>query len=132
MKQADNVQIFAKGTQRDEPIDKILGNGKRFMAYEIVSRLNQLGREDLVELMKSSVKESSKVRNKRQEVFETSFDCKEVVTEKFIRQKLNYMHKNPVSGKWKLVEDYLEYQYSSTRFYDLGKRRDANYFITQT
>ena len=109
-------------------IDKIIGNGKRFMAYEIVARLNQLGREDLVELMKSSVKESYKVRNKRHEVFETSFDCKEVVTEKFIRQKLNYMHKNPVSGKWKLAEDYLDYQYSSARFYDLGEAPGCNLF----
>ena len=30
------------------------------------------------------------------------------------------MHKNPVSGKWKLVNDYLDYEHSSARFYDLG------------
>ena len=109
-------------------IDKIIGNGKRFMAYEIVARLKQLGREDLVELMKNSVKALSKVRNKKHKVFEPSFDCKEVVTEKFIRQKLNYMHKNPVSGKWKLVEDYLDYQYSSARFYDFGEAPGCKLF----
>ncbi len=109
-------------------INKIIGNGKRFMAYEIVARLNHLGREDLVELLKNSVKASSKVKNKKHEVFEPSFDCKEVVTENFIRQKLNYMHKNPVSGKWKLVEDYLDYQYSSVRFYDLGDAPDCKLF----
>jgi len=49
-------------------------------------------------------------------------DIKEIVTEKFIRQKLNYMHKNPVSGKWKLVNDYLDYVHSSARFYDLGEK----------
>ncbi|MBK9226107.1 MAG: hypothetical protein IPL67_03360 [Ignavibacteria bacterium] len=43
------------------------------------------------------------------------------MTEKFIRQKLNYMHKNPVSGKWKLVENYLDYIHSSARFYELGE-----------
>ena len=109
-------------------IDKIIGNGKRFMAYEIVARLNQMGREDLIELMRNSVKKSSKARNKKHEVFEPSFDGKEVVTEKFIRQKLNYMHKNPVSGKWKLVEDYLDYQYSSARFYDLGEAPGCKLF----
>ena len=109
-------------------IDKIIGNGKRFMAYEIVARLNMLGREDMLELMKSSVKKSSKARNKKHEVFESSFDCKEVLSEKFIRQKLNYMHKNPVSGKWKLVEDYLNYKYSSARFYDLGEAPGCKLF----
>ncbi len=113
-------------------IDKIIGNGKRFMAYEIVARLNQLGREDLPKLMKSSVRESFKARNKKHEVFESSFDCKGVVTEKLNRQKLNYMHKNPVTGKWKLVEDYLDYQYSSARFYDLGEAPGCKFFTTQS
>lgn len=31
------------------------------------------------------------------------------------------MHKNPVSGKWKLVGHYLDYIHSSARFYDLGE-----------
>jgi len=31
------------------------------------------------------------------------------------------MHMNPVSGKWKLVDDYLDYVHSSARFYDLGE-----------
>ena len=38
-----------------------------------------------------------------------------------MRQKLNYMHKNPVSGKWKLAENYLDYIHSSARFYELGE-----------
>lgn len=46
--------------------------------------LIQFEREDLLELMNNSVKASSKVGNKKHEVFEPSFDCKEVVTEKFI------------------------------------------------
>ena len=32
------------------------------------------------------------------------------------------MFKNPVSGKWKLVEHYLDYENSSARFYDLGEK----------
>jgi REP element-mobilizing transposase RayT len=124
----NHIHLLVYLSRIKKTIDKIIGNGKRFMAYEIVARLNQLGREDLVELMRKSVKASSIVRNKKHEVFEPSFDCKEVITEKFIRQKLNYMHKNPVSGKWKLVEDYLDYQYSSARFYDLGDAPDCKLF----
>ncbi len=61
--------------------------------------------------------------SKKHEVFEDSFDRKEIITEKFVRQKLNYIHKNPVSRKWKLVENYLDDEYSSAGFYDRGKNK---------
>ena len=57
-----------------------------------------------------------------------SLDCKEVMTEKFVRQKLNYMHKNPVSVIWKLVDHYLDYEYSSARFYNLDEKPKCKLF----
>jgi hypothetical protein len=60
-------------------------------------------------------------KKKKHNVFRPSEDIKEIMTEKFMRQKLNYMHKNPVSGKWKLAENYLYYIHSSARFYELGE-----------
>lgn len=35
-------------------------------------------------------------------------------------QKLDYIHKNPVSKRWQLVEDYTEYKFSSAGFYEKG------------
>jgi hypothetical protein len=35
-------------------------------------------------------------------------------------QKLNYIHNNPVSGKWQLAETFLEYEHSSVCFYEKG------------
>lgn len=37
-----------------------------------------------------------------------------------IEQKLNYIHLNPMRGKWSLVSDPSEYYYSSCRFYEKG------------
>ena len=37
-----------------------------------------------------------------------------------IEQKLDYIHQNPINGKWKLCDDYLDYKYSSVRFYELN------------
>ena len=37
-----------------------------------------------------------------------------------IEQKLDYIHHNPVKGKWNLVDDFTNYQHSSTGFYELG------------
>ncbi len=56
--------------------------------------------------------------SKQHEVFEPSFDWKACRTEKFIIQKLNYIHNNPcVAGLCTLPE---EYEYSSAKFYITG------------
>jgi hypothetical protein len=34
--------------------------------------------------------------------------------------KIDYIHFNPVSGKWNLAKDYLDYYYSSAGFYETG------------
>jgi len=33
-------------------------------------------------------------------------------------QKLYYMHKDPVSKKWQLVNDFTDYLYSSSSYYE--------------
>ena len=40
-----------------------------------------------------------------------------------IEQKLDYVHANPVQGEWSLVEDYMDYEYSSASFYEMGDSR---------
>ena len=36
-------------------------------------------------------------------------------------QKLNYIHANPISKGWQLVNDPCNYRYSSARFYELNE-----------
>lgn len=43
--------------------------------------------------------------------------------EQTIVQKLNYIHKNPVQKKWNLVNDPVDYPYSSLWFYETGESR---------
>jgi len=40
---------------------------------------------------------------------------------KVVEQKLDYIHHNPVQGKWRLVDDYTDYHYSSASFYEKGE-----------
>ena len=35
-------------------------------------------------------------------------------------QKINYIHHNPVNGKWNLAKDFVSYEHSSASFYELG------------
>ena len=57
-------------------------------------------------------------KGQRHKVFEDSFDAKECYSNKFVYQKLDYMHKNPVSKKWRLVNDFTDYLHSSAAYYE--------------
>lgn len=54
-------------------------------------------------------------------MFQSSFDAKPIFSERFLFQKLDYIHHNPVSGKWNLVADYTDYKHSSAKYYELGE-----------
>ncbi len=100
-----------------QSINTIVGNGKRFIAYEIISRLEAQGETKLLHQLNLSVEAKDRERNKKHEVWEDSFDWKECRAHKFMKQKLDYMHDNPCRGKWNLVEDVTQYDHSSAKFY---------------
>ena len=102
-------------------LNKIIGNAKRFMAYEIIKRLEQANEQDTLNYLASIVTEREKKKGQLHKAFADSFDAKAIYNEKFFNQKLKYIHRNPVSGKWKLVIDYTDYDYSSASFYETGK-----------
>jgi len=43
-------------------------------------------------------------------------------TKKVAFQKLDYIHNNPLNGRWRLAEDPCEYKYSSAGFYELNEK----------
>ncbi len=118
---------------KDAPeLYKIISNAKRFMAYEIVKRLEQTDKIDLLERLENSVRAKEAKKGKLHQVFKESYDAKECFSESFIRQKLEYIHKNPLSKKWNLASDYLTYPYSSARFYELNepdKQVDLTHYL---
>lgn len=114
--------LIAFRNTKGESINKIIGNGKRFLAYDIVRRLQEQGRSDVLLLLASKVSTADRKKQKVHEVFIPSFDWKECWTEKFFIQKLDYMHSNPIKGKWKLVKQYWDYTHSSAQYYVTGKQ----------
>jgi REP element-mobilizing transposase RayT len=103
-------------------INTTIGNGKRFMAYEIIKRLTEQNENDLLEKLSSAVSKRDEKRGKLHEVFEESFDWKECLSDKFIDQKLDYMHDNPCKGVWNLAQSPVDYQHSSAKFYLTGEQ----------
>ena len=104
-------------------LNTVIGNGKRFMAYEIIDLLEKKGEETILKKLQAEVKNKDLSRGKKHEVWISGFDVKECRTEKFILQKLIYIHENPVRGKWKLCNTSLDYLHSSAGFYYNGKQK---------
>ena len=108
-------------------LNKLVANGKRFMAYGIVDRLSKKGEFKVLNQLKEGVQAAELKKGKKHQVFRLSFDARECLNEKMIEQKLDYIHHNPVSGKWNLTEDYTKYAHSSAGYYELG---EENRYVT--
>lgn len=106
--------------QTDKSLNTIIGNGKRFIAYGIIKRLKEAQNTQLLQILSEGVSLSDRKRGYLHEVFEQSFDLKLCRSYKFVKQKLDYIHSNPVSKKWSLVKDIIDYPHSSARFYETG------------
>jgi REP element-mobilizing transposase RayT len=104
----------------ESSINLIVGNGKRFMAYDLVKRLKEQGKEEMLNQLASWVNKTERLINKKHQVFEPSSDKKECRSIKFIKQKSDYIHLNPCkAGFVTIPEDYL---HSSARYYYTGSQ----------
>ena len=50
-------------------------------------------------------------------VWEDNYDARDVFSLDFLQQKMDYIHMNPCQPQWKLVEDPVDYLWSSAGFY---------------
>jgi len=84
-------------------INSIIGEGKRFISYGIVKRLKEKNELEMLADLTTGVNSTDKKRGKLHEVFEPSsvpiaIGRKECRSNKFIDQKLEYIHANPCRG----------------------------------
>ena len=114
-------------TRPEKSLNKLVSEGKRFMAYGIVNSLKKLNKHNLLNQLREGVQENEMKKGKQHQVFKLSFNAKVCFDEKMIEQKLDYIHHNPVSGKWSLVDDYVKYKHSSAVYYELNFK---NKYIT--
>lgn len=115
-----HVHALIAFTESRRSINTIIANGKRFMAYDLVTRLARQGKTDILEKMAEWVTKADRLKKQRHEVFEPSFDRKECFTLKFMAQKAEYMHQNPCkAGMVGLPEDY---RHSSAKYYFTGSQ----------
>ena len=121
----NHVHFLLYFTAGVQPLHTIMGNGKRFIGYEMVKRLRAQKQQSVLSLLAGDVSAVQKKRGKHHELWQGTFDVKECRTEKFILQKLIYMHENPCAQRWKLCAKPHQHEHSSAAFYDRGAKRKA-------
>lgn len=118
----DHIHALIAFRNSGKPLNAIIGNGKRFIAYDLVKRLKEDKFCNVLEQLQKWVNKTDAARHKQHEVFEPSFDWKECRTEKFICQKLDYIHKNPCRNEPRLAVTPEDYLHSSAKFYCTGEQ----------
>ncbi|MDF2454466.1 MAG: hypothetical protein K0R51_459 [Cytophagaceae bacterium] len=102
---------------------------KRFLSYEIVKRLSMQNDMETLFILHKHVNKTDSTNGQKHDVFIRSFDAKPIYYRKFAEQKINYMHENPVKGKWQLSDSYINYPWSSAKFYECNDLKFT--FLTQ-
>jgi putative transposase len=87
------------------------GSFLKYTAHEFLKKLKINGKSRMYEV---------NAANKKHELWQRDSLSVEIYSRDVAIQKLQYIHFNPVSGKWKLAKDDLDYYYSSARFYETG------------
>ena len=114
----NHVHAIIKTSDESKSINMLVGNGKRFIAYDIVNKLKASGNKELLNTLSNAVQYNEKQKGKKHHIFRLSFDCKVLESKKIIISVLDYIHHNPVMGKWNLTDDFVNYQHSSAAFYE--------------
>lgn len=124
----NHIHLMLAYNKTARSINTLVGNGKRFMAYEIVKRLQQTAQTELLKQLAAAVNTSGIAAKIHYKVFRDSFDLQHCYSQKFILQKLTYIHDNPCVKKWMLAAHPSDYTHSSAAFYETGNTH--NYPVT--
>ncbi len=117
----NHMHVLLSFTKTRQRINTIIGNGKRFMAYEIIQRLENGHETQLLDRLSVGTQTANLANRKIHAVWETSFDWKHCFQVSFANQKLLYAHNNPCRGKWALCHGPIDYPHSSAKFYATGE-----------
>jgi putative transposase len=87
------------------------GSFLKYTAHSFLNSLKVTGESSLYEV---------NAANKKHEIWQRDSLGIEIYSRSVAKQKLDYIHFNPVSSKWQLAKDDISYYYSSAKFYEAG------------
>src|SRR6266542_2711848 len=100
-----------------DPIGEIVQQFGSFTAHEILKRLRGQNKKNLLDLFQQAKRDQRHEHSIWQDI-----QAKNIYSMNFLRQKLEYIHQNPVAKDWHLVQDRADYLFSSAGYYDYGRK----------
>ncbi len=101
----------------DRSIGDILQNFASFTAHAILHQLRHDNRQELISFFHEQHRDSHSEHSIWQDV-----QAKNIFSEKFLAQKLEYIHQNPIAKEWNFAQERADYKYSSACFYDKDQK----------
>lgn len=115
---SNHLHLIAS-TEEGKNLSDILRDFKQFTSRKIVATIleePESRRQWLLHRFEFNAKLNPKVRHYK--LWQHGNEAKELISNSFIDQKLNYIHQNPVRAEW--VDEPEHYLYSSARDYAGG------------
>ena len=97
-------------------LSSVLGNFHKFTARTIVKYLKENDRQLLKDFLVNKI-------DREYQIWQREPVVKNIISEDFLRQKVNYIHENSTQERWRgilKINDPWDYEFSSARFYYTG------------
>ncbi len=95
------------------PIGAVLQQFGSFTAHAILKQLKADQEQELLAFFQANKRDQRHEHSLWQDI-----QAKNIFSRKFLVQKLEYIHNNPINKEWHLAENRSEYCFSSACFYD--------------
>ncbi len=109
----NHLHFISKPTNKYS-INQILQIFGSFTAHEFLKKL----KNGNLRLLKYFKEVAQKENIKSNHHFWQKIQAKNIYSVKYLKQKLEYVHNNPIAKNWQLANERSDYEYSSACFYD--------------
>jgi REP element-mobilizing transposase RayT len=114
----NHVHLIVRCLAGNKPAD-VVREFKKATANLMLRHYEAEENQRVLEFCASGVKREEK---QRYAIWNDEYQAKDVFSPAFLRQKIDYIHNNPVQSHWQLVDEPQRYLWSSARFYLSGGR----------
>jgi REP element-mobilizing transposase RayT len=104
---------------QDYAVSDVVREFKKATANLILRHYEAEGNREALDFCKSAAKPG---HNQQFAIWDDEYQAKNVFSPDFLRQKMDYIHHNPIQPYWALAERAEEYPWSSARFYLANER----------
>jgi putative transposase len=114
----NHVHLIVRCLNDHTPAD-IVCAFKKATAHLVLRQFEAEGNQQALSFCAAAVKPG---QQQQYAAWEREYQAKNVFSPGFLKQKLEYVHENPIQPHWRLAELPELYPWSSARFYLTGKR----------